>query len=38
MSISESGALTAGDYDRLAWEYYKTLPLGHCRSFRPPIA
>jgi Uma2 family endonuclease len=29
MSISESGALTAADYNRLAWEYYQTLPLDH---------
>jgi Uma2 family endonuclease len=29
MSISESGALTAADYERLAGEYHKTLPLEH---------
>jgi Uma2 family endonuclease len=35
MSFSPSGLLTAEDYDRLAWEYYQTLPLEHFMEATP---
>jgi hypothetical protein len=35
MSFSQSGLLTAEDYDRLAWEYYQTLPLEHFMAATP---
>jgi Uma2 family endonuclease len=35
MSISQNHKMTAEDYDRLAWEYYRTLPLEHFMESTP---
>jgi Uma2 family endonuclease len=35
MSIAYPNPMTAADYDRLAWEYYQTLPLEHFMESSP---